>query len=158
MLRFCWDYAASSKAKEVEIVNRNTNKGWPFTEFEVGSRFFLRRAPEVLTPADVMIPKKQRKTHHISPSLQFRYTGPYEIIEKLNPLLNVAIINRERKTVHVFNMKRDAGESTLRVRQPVPVQKYTQISNAHQRTHYANRLPLATTGTQTDTPEQNPET
>ena len=158
VLRFCWDQAASAKSKEVAIMNRDADAGSAFSEYEVGSRFFLRRAPAAtaLTPADQMIPKAQRKTHAISPSLQFRYTGPYEVIEKLNPVLYVAIVNRERRTIHASNMKRDAGESALRVRQPVPIQKYNPISNAHQRTHYAHRLPLASAGTQTD--DNDPET
>ena len=155
VLRFCWDHAASTKAKEVEVMNRTSPTSKLFTEFEVGSRFFLRRAPapEAITPMDIATPKKLRTKHTISPSLQHRYTGPYEIIEKLNPLLYVAIINRERRTVHAFNMKRDAGESALRVRNPVPIQQYTPIANAHQRTHYAHRLPVATSATQTDRTE-----
>jgi hypothetical protein len=158
VLRFCWDHAANSKVKEVEIMNRKPTGSLPFKEFEVGSRFYLRRAalPEALTPADMAIPKAQRKKHTISPSLQHRWTGPHEVIEKLSPVLYVGIVNKVRRTVHAFNMKHDAGESALRVRNPITPQPYTTALNVHQRVHYAHRLPTATIATQTDAEDTQP--
>ena len=57
------------------------------------------------------IPRRfYRSTKHetyvkISRKLQFKYTGPFPIIEVKSPVLYIALIHGKRKTVHAINMK-----------------------------------------------------
>jgi hypothetical protein len=73
-----------------------------FKEFEVGDWFYLEHQP-----LRQFIHYSGTGKSNISPKLQHRFTGPYQVEKKFSPVLYGTTINGEFRTVHALKMLHD---------------------------------------------------
>jgi hypothetical protein len=102
-LQYCWLIASDKKA--VQDVHRNVPpvKPRPFKEYKVGDRFYWNRVPKRLyhrKGTDNVVEQLR-----VNAKLQPRFVGPFEIVEKITPVLYVANINGKHTRVHAIRMK-----------------------------------------------------
>ena len=96
-----WSEAGNRNVTQVEeVFNAVPIKRQVFRPYKVGDFFFHKTIPR----------RFYRSTKHetyvkISRKLQFKYTGPFPIVEVKSPVLYIALIHGKRKTVHARNMK-----------------------------------------------------
>jgi hypothetical protein len=72
----------------------------PFKPFVVGSYCYLKSIPRRFFRNPT-----EKKIHKLSSKLQFRYSGPYRIVQVISPVIYKADIHGVIKTVHAINMK-----------------------------------------------------
>ena len=96
-----WSEAGNRNASQVEeVFNAVPLRRQTFRPYKVGEFFFHKTFPR----------RFYRSTKHdtyvkISRKLQFKYTGPFLIVEVKSPVLYITLIHGKRKTVHAINMK-----------------------------------------------------
>jgi hypothetical protein len=71
-----------------------------FKEYEIGEFFFHRRIAKRFYK-DAW----DEKVHKLNAKLQYRWTGPYIITNKVSPVLYEADIHDVKKMVHAINMR-----------------------------------------------------
>ena len=90
------DHLLKNKEKYDVVIRRPLN----FVEYKVGQKFFkVRRPISEFNSID------EEEGWKVSMKLLERYEGPYEIIDKINPVLYIANVDGKEQRVHAVNMK-----------------------------------------------------
>ena len=96
-----WAEGSNRNVAQVdEVFNAVPLRRQSFRPYQAGDFFYHKTIPR----------RFYRSTKHetwvkISRKLQFKYTGPFPIVEVKSPVLYVALIHGVRKMVHAINMK-----------------------------------------------------
>jgi hypothetical protein len=103
VLSYTWSSVAlreKSNITTMQSSQQTPRKKIPFIPFTVGSYCYLKTVPRRFFKDP-----SEKKIHKLSSKLQFRYSGPYRIIQVISPVIYKADIHGEIKTVHAINMK-----------------------------------------------------
>jgi transposase InsO family protein len=102
MLFYTWSSVSLREKSNVKTMQLTQipRKKIPFVPFTVGSYCYLKTVPRRFfkDPSD-------KKNYKLSSKLQFRYSGPYRIVQVISPVIYKADIHGTIKTVHAINMK-----------------------------------------------------
>jgi hypothetical protein len=71
-----------------------------FKEYKEGDYFYHRRIPKRFHKSE-----KDEKNHKLNAKLQFRWTGPFRVLKKVNPVLYEADMHNVSTMVHAVNMR-----------------------------------------------------
>jgi hypothetical protein len=71
-----------------------------FKEYKEGDYFYHRRIPKRFHKS-----KKDEKLHKLNAKLQFRWTGPFIVVKKVNPVLYEEDMHNVSTMVHAMNMR-----------------------------------------------------
>ena len=108
VLEWTWDHVSDKVVRNVDVMNRVPAKRLPFVPYKVNEFFYYRKVPRRF-----YINKSEKKRYHISSKLQYRYTGPYRIVEVISPVLYLADIHGIQRRVHALNMRKRPGSTDL---------------------------------------------
>ena len=82
VMEWCWSYAGRRVVSNSEKANKVPAERLVFRPYEVGDFFFLR-----VVPKSTYKSKAEEEAIQVSSKLQFRYTGPYQVLKVLMPVL-----------------------------------------------------------------------
>ena len=99
-MRTVWDEVSWEFIRNVDEYNKIPREPLLFEPYEAGDYFMLRRHPK-----RHVINRRTRERNKLTAKLQFRWTGPYRITEKLSPVLYKAMVHGKEMCVHAVNMK-----------------------------------------------------
>lgn len=100
VLRFLWAHAADQTTRNVAEMQPRVRAKAIFKEHNVGDYIFLKYVPRRFYRDD-----QDQQRYKLSRKLQMRFTGPYRVVKKFNPVLYQVDVHNVLKTVHAFNMK-----------------------------------------------------
>ena len=69
----------------------------------VGQRFYLKTIPK-----RYFYSEEDKIDYKLSASLQYRYTGPHQVLHVINPVIYVAAVDGTLRFVHANKMKRES--------------------------------------------------
>jgi hypothetical protein len=98
-----WEEQGWRTTKHTELFNRSPLKHQKFEPYAVGEYFFHKQVPRRYYRDN-----KQEGFIRIGTKLQFRYSGPYKIVKRVegSEVVYDALIHNVIRRVHVINMKR----------------------------------------------------
>jgi transposase InsO family protein len=105
----CWENISIQLVENQSDISSNKPR-MPriFKEFEVGDWVFKKLIPKALFKYYL-----DKKEYKIIKKLQFRFCGPYKIVEKHSPVLYSILENGIPKRYHAINLKPSAGVHPL---------------------------------------------
>ena len=95
-----WEHVSHKFIKNVDEYNKRPKEPLIFVPYEVGDYFMKKKQPK-----RSYVDLKTRERGKITAKLQYRWTGPYRITEKLSPVLYKAMVHGSEVRVHAINMK-----------------------------------------------------
>lgn len=103
----------SGRSSSIEGCNRigkGKSRAHEFKEYKVGDYFYRKRNPmrEFKSVSD-------QEKYKIAMKLQARYEGPYQVTERINPVLYGALVCGKTVVVHAVNMKPQRGSRPMQV-------------------------------------------
>jgi hypothetical protein len=126
-----WEIAGDKKTEEVTRFNRIPIKRLPFTEYNVGDKFYraVQPAPTYRHFTQAGIATKEREKDNvpiddrgrhgkhgekkISSNFQYRWIGPLLVTKKFSPVLYETIVNGKPEVIHAINMQKDPAINGL---------------------------------------------
>jgi len=109
-LMFCWGQGADlilqravqAKDRLQQHLDANVHMRL-FRPFMVGQRFYLKTIPK-----RYFYSEEDKIDYKLSASLQYRYTGPHQVLHVINPVIYVAAVDGTLRFVHANKMKRES--------------------------------------------------
>ena len=105
----CWENISIQLVEnQSDITSNKPRMPRIFKEFEVGDWVFKKLIPKALFKYYL-----DKKEYKIIKKLQFRFCGPFKIVEKHSPVLYSILENGVPKRYHAINLKPSAGVHPL---------------------------------------------
>jgi hypothetical protein len=150
-LQFAWDYAASRLPAEREATQR-VHVPLPFKEYMVHDWIYVKTHPAT----KIAHWSKPSADQAISAKLLHRWTGPYQITSKINPVSYRINLDGKDEKVHALNMKGLRSEYIAHIpatsTPPPTTCAYTPVIHACLRPHLSGAQPAPPTTHLPNTP------
>jgi hypothetical protein len=102
VMKYIWEEVANKLATvNVDKFNQRVREPLVFEPFEVEDFVYIKRIPRKFYKT-----KDESEKYISSRKLQYRYAGPYMVVQKNSDVSYVLDIHGSRRTIHAINMKR----------------------------------------------------
>jgi transposase InsO family protein len=102
VMTWIWENMGDRVVKNSKLMKdkQHPTKHLQFKEYEPGMYFYHRRIAKRFYKNEV-----DEKVYKLTAKLQYRWTGPFRILKKINPVLYEADIHNKATVVHAINMR-----------------------------------------------------
>ena len=101
MMKYIWDEVATKLTTvNVDRFNQKVREPLTFEPYEVEDFVFVKRIPRKFYKT-----RDESDRYVSSRKLQYRYAGPYMVVQKNSDVSYVLDIHGQKRTIHAVNMK-----------------------------------------------------
>ena len=100
-MNYLWEEVAIKLSTNVDKFNTKPKKSLEFVPYNPGDFVYVKRIPRKFYKS-----KNEKQKYVSSRKLQFRYSGPFQIVERKSIVSYQVDIHGKKRPIHVINMKK----------------------------------------------------